>query len=451
MSPLETLLSTIQEMNQSPVCVAKGGTIVSVSAASLGVTGLPRSIGLGDVVRVGQSGRGEVVHLEKDTAKISLFQKDHSLRVGDGVFLDEAGLNRPSNEWLGRAVNSLGEPIDNKGPILRPDDDLEIVRSEIRVGALARAPVEEALRTGIRLLDIFTPLCKGQRMGIFAGSGVGKSTLLCMLARADAFDAVVVSLVGERGREVREFLEETIGEETMAKTVAIVATSDESPVLRRRAPELALDVCEELCATGKNVLLLVDSLTRYAHALREIGIANGEPPVARGYPSSVFSALPKLLERAGTGGEGAGSITALTTVLVDGDDHNDPIADAVRGIIDGHLVLDRSIAEEGRYPPINPLSSVSRLANKAWTTQERDLVLQLKKMVSVFEETKDLRLLGGWKPGVDPQLDKAVETVPLIYEALAQAPEDPISENAFGDLVEYLKGENPANSETGTL
>ena len=441
MSPLESLLGVLQEINEVPEHVVRGGAIVSVSSDSIGVQGINDLVSLGDVVVVGGKIRGEVVHLDRDVARVSLFHKDHSLRIGDPVMPDQGNIKRPTLDWLGRAVNALGEPIDHKGPLAVGDNSIDASKSDSRGNVLDRAPVEEPLQTGIRLLDIFTPICKGQRMGIFAGSGVGKSTLLSMLARADAFDAVVVSLVGERGREVREFLDESIGEDTMAKTVAVIATSDESPILRRRAPELAFDVCEMLSASGKNVLLLLDSLTRYAHALREIGIANGEPPVARGYPSSVFSALPKLLERAGTAGPGAGSITALTTVLVDGDDHNDPISDAVRGIIDGHLVLDRAIAEEGRYPPINPLSSVSRLSSKAWSVEERDLVLQLKKLISTFEETKDLRLLGGWKPGVDPQLDKAVETVPAIYDAIAQTPDAPPSENAFGELVSFLKGE----------
>ena len=260
-----------------------------------------------------------------------------------------------------------------------------------------------------------------------------------MLARSLDFDVVVVAMVGERGREVREFLEDSLGPEGLKKSVVIVSTGNESPMLRKRAPELALSVCELFSDLGQNVLLLVDSLTRYAHALREIGISNGEPPVARGYPSSVFNQLPKLLERAGPGDGVGGSITAIATVLVDGDDHNDPVSDAVRGIIDGHIVMDRAIAEEARYPPINPLSSISRLSSKVWTEEERDLVLQLRKLISRFEETKDLRMLGGWVPGSDPELDKAVETVPIIYQALCQAPTAQPSENAFSDLVEHLK------------
>jgi flagellum-specific ATP synthase len=226
-------------------------------------------------------------------------------------------------------------------------------------------------------------LCIGQRFGVFAGSGVGKSTLLAMLARADAFDVVVVSLVGERSREVREFLEDTLGPEGMKKAVAVVATSDESAIMRRRAPGCAMEVAEWFRDRGKRVLLLLDSVTRYAHALREVAISVGEPPVSRGYPASVFTDLPRLLERAGPGGPQCGSITAIVTVLVDGDDHNDPISDSLRGILDGHLVLQRAIANRGRFPAVDPLSSVSRLANKAWSEQERELVSQLRSMIAL--------------------------------------------------------------------
>ena len=225
---------------------------------------------------------------------------------------------------------------------------------------MRRQRIRKPMKTGIRAIDLFTPLCAGQRIGIFAGSGVGKSTLLSMLARAAGFDTTVLALVGERGREVREFLEDALGRET-ERAVAVVATGDESPMMRRLAPKSAMCIAEYLRDRGENVLLIVDSVTRYAHAARDVALAAGEPPVARGYPPSVFSDLPKLLERAGPGEEGAGSITGVFAVLVDGDDHNDPVADSIRGTLDGHIVLDRAIAEQGRYPAVNVLTSVSRL------------------------------------------------------------------------------------------
>jgi flagellum-specific ATP synthase len=211
-------------------------------------------------------------------------------------------------------------------------------------------------------------------------------------------------------------------------------------MMRRRAPGTAMQVAEHFRQCGDRVLLILDSITRFAHALREVASGTGEPPVARGYPASVFTDLPKLLERAGPGAEGTGSITAVLSVLVDGDDHNDPIADSVRGILDGHIVLDRSIAEQGRYPPVNPLSSISRLSGKAWSDDQRVLVSRLKAMIARFEETRDIRLLGAYQPGADPELDLAVRQVPLIYDALIQSPGDTPSRDPFADLARQLKG-----------
>ncbi|MEP1261479.1 MAG: FliI/YscN family ATPase [Rhizobiaceae bacterium] len=432
----------MQPAAQTGELIKYGGTVECVSANLVTVAGISNLVSLGQVLRLGSDKLGEVVRIESGHTYICPFDTDGACKIGDLVFADEETLPAPNQNWLGRVVNAMGEPIDSLPPIARSQAGATPPGPKRRNGVMQRSRINAPLKTGVKVIDIFTPLCRGQRLGIFAGSGVGKSTLLSMLAKSDAFDVVVVALVGERSREVREFLEDSIGEAGMQKTVAVVATSDESPMLRRRAPELALDVCESFARQGSNVLLLLDSLTRYAHSLREISVANGEPPVARGYTSSVFTQLPKLLERAGAGVEGDGSITAISTVLVDGDDHNDPIADAVRGIIDGHLVLDRTIAEEGRYPPVNPLASISRLADKVWTPEERSLVLQLRKMISKFEETRDLRMLGGWKPGSDAELDKAVETVPVIYEAICQPPDAPASQNAFEDLIGFLKGNN---------
>jgi flagellum-specific ATP synthase len=230
----------------------------------------------------------------------------------------------------------------------------------------------------------------------------------------------------------------------MAKTIAVVATSDESAMMRKRAPDTAMRVAEHFRERGDRVLLVLDSITRFAHALREVAIGAGEPPIARGYPASVFTDLPKLLERAGPGKEGSGSITAIISVLVDGDDHNDPVADSVRGILDGHIVLDRAIAEQGRYPPVNPLASISRLAAKAWSNDERALVTRLKSMISRFEDTRDIRLLGAYQPGADAELDTAVRQVPVVYEVLTQAPSDPPSPDPLADLARHLRAkENP--------
>jgi flagellum-specific ATP synthase len=392
---------------------------------------------LGDVVEYrGAQGmrRGEVVQINPADMLVAPFET--SIDIG----LDQIVFNRgpfhvaPQDDWRGRVIDALGRPTDGGPPLSGGGGSLSKVPP-----ALARQRVTEGFATGVRVIDIFTPICHGQRMGVFAGSGVGKSTLLAMLAAADAFDTVVIALVGERGREVREFLEDTIGEKSRAKTVCVVATSDEAATMRRRAADTAMRIAEHFRDRGDRVLLILDSITRFAHALREVAIAAGEPPVARGYPASVFTELPKLLERAGPGAEGAGSITAVLSVLVDGDDHNDPIADAVRGILDGHIVLERSIAAQGRYPPVNPLTSISRLAQRAWSPEERVLVQKLKSMISRFEETRDIRLLGAYQPGADIELDQAVKQVPTIYEALMQTPADPVSADPFADLARHLK------------
>ncbi|KAB2864712.1 MAG: FliI/YscN family ATPase, partial [Bauldia sp.] len=304
--------------------------------------------------------------------------------------------------------------------------------------AMARARIDKPLRTGVRVVDIFTPLCQGQRVGIFAGSGVGKSTLLSMLARSTGFDTVVVALVGERGREVREFLEGPLAE-NRARAVTVIATGDESPMMRRLALLSATAIAEYFRDRGDSVLLIADSVTRYAHAARDVALAAGEPAVARGYTPSVFSDLPRILERAGPGPIGAGSITGVFAVLVDGDDHNDPVADAIRSTLDGHIVLDRAIADQGRYPAVDVLGSISRLADVVWTPEQRELVRRLKTMIARFEDTRDLRLMGGYHPGSDAELDHAVAMVPRIYDALRQDIAGRPSADAFADLAQILR------------
>ncbi|MGB3643859.1 MAG: flagellar protein export ATPase FliI [Mesorhizobium sp.] len=423
-----------------------GGRIAEVSATHYKVSGLSQIARLGDIVEHRSHAgtrSGEIVQIARDEVVVAPFERSADAGIGDAVFRRGPFTVGPHASWRGRAVDALARPIDGGSPLVRNDGgDGD---GSATPGALARQRVGTAFSTGVRVIDIFTPLCFGQRLGVFAGSGVGKSTLLAMLAGADAFDTVVVALIGERGREVREFLEDTIGP-SMAKTVAVVATSDESAMMRRRAPDTAMRVAEHFRDQGQRVLLVLDSITRFAHALREVATGTGEPPVARGYPASVFTDLPKLLERAGPGAEGKGSITAIISVLIDGDDHNDPVADCVRGILDGHVVLDRGIAEQGRYPPVNPLSSISRLAGKAWSPEQRVLVTKLKSMISRFEDTRDIRLLGAYQGGADAELDLAVRQVPLIYEALTQSPKDPPSADPFADLAQHLRGNQNAGS-----
>ncbi|TGQ16437.1 MULTISPECIES: flagellar protein export ATPase FliI [unclassified Mesorhizobium] len=421
--------------------LARGGRVAEISPTHYKVRGLSGIARLGDIVEQrGKAGarRGEIVKIGSDEVVIAPFERSADAGIGDVVFRRGPLAVTPHVSWRGRAIDALTRPIDGGPPLIRPN--ATDVTHGATPGALSRQRVGTGFLTGVRVIDIFTPLCFGQRLGIFAGSGVGKSTLLAMLAGAEAFDTVVVALIGERGREVREFLEDTIGAESMAKTVAVVATSDESAMMRRRAPDTAMCVAEHFRDQGHRVLLVLDSITRFAHALREVATGTGEPPVARGYPASVFTDLPKLLERAGPGAEGKGSITAIISVLVDGDDHNDPVADSVRGILDGHVVLDRALAEQGRYPPVNPLSSISRLADKAWSPEQRVLVTRLKSMIARFEDTRDIRLLGAYQSGADAELDNAVRQVPLIYDALTQSPRDRASVDPFADLARHLKG-----------
>jgi flagellum-specific ATP synthase len=423
----------------------RGGRVTDVSPTHYRVSGLSASARLGDLVELrGMNGKrsGEIVQITPQGVLVAPFEQAADAGVADAVFNRGSFTVNPHVSWRGRVIDAQARPIDERPPLVQGhwQDD-----SKPAPGALSRQRVATSFLTGVRVIDIFTPICFGQRLGIFAGSGVGKSTLLAMLAGAEAFDTVVVTLVGERGREVREFLEDTIGAKHMTKTVAVVATSDESAMMRKRAPTTAMRVAESFRDRGDRVLLVLDSITRFAHALREVAIGAGEPPVARGYPASVFTDLPKLLERAGPGPGGTGSITAILSVLVDGDDHNDPVADAVRGILDGHVVLDRSIAEQGRYPPVNPLSSISRLAPKAWSGDQRNLVMRLRAMISRFEDTRDIRLLGAYQPGADPELDMAIRQVPVIYEALRQSPGEATSCDPFGHLAHLLKSREKQN------
>jgi flagellum-specific ATP synthase len=444
--PLHAVEALFRRFAEPGETIRHGGHVVEVTATHLRIDGLSRSARLGDVVdlRTKRGARsGEIVQIKPDSVLVAPFESSAEISLGQAAFNRGPSSIHPGDSWRGRVLDALARPIDNTGPLINGSAQASETPAPLR-----RARVDAPFKTGVRVIDIFTPLCYGQRLGVFAGSGVGKSTLLAMLAAADAFDTVVVALVGERGREVREFLEDTLGAETMQKTVAVVATSDESAMMRRRAPDTAMRIAEHYRDRGDRVLLVLDSITRLAHALREVATGTGEPPVARGYPASVFTDLPRLLERAGPGVEGRGSITAILSVLVDGDDHNDPVADSVRGILDGHVVLDRAIAEQGRFPAVDPLASISRLATRAWSQDQQALATRLKAMISRFEDTRDIRLLGAYQPGADGELDLAVRQIPTIYEALTQGPQDPRSHDPFADLARHLKAREAASEQT---
>jgi len=436
---LARLAAAVTEAGGELAYVSISGTISEVTPAYVRVTGLSRFLKLGEYVSFAAGGKSqlaEVVRIDERGATVKSFDTTALACLGERVYRTRSLCVRPHTSWKGRVINALGIPIDAGGPLALGNRAVEIDAAP--PPAMRRARVQKPLRTGVRVIDLFTPLCAGQRIGIFAGSGVGKSTLLAMLSGSRDFDAVVIALVGERGREVREFLDDALGENRPI-AVTIVATGDESPAIRRLAPKTALAIAEFFRDQGESVLLIVDSITRFAHAAREVALAAGEPAVARGYAPSVFSELPKLLERAGPGAEGGGSITGVFAVLVDGDDHNDPVADAIRGTLDGHIVLDRDIAEQGRYPAVNVLRSISRLAPAAWTNEQRSAITRLRALIARYEDTRDLRVMGGYREGNDPELDHAVLIVPKIYEAIAQSQRSPPSEDAFRELADFFQ------------
>ncbi|MGE0211586.1 MAG: flagellar protein export ATPase FliI [Parvibaculaceae bacterium] len=435
---LQALAQVAAEASEPLAGVRIGGRVTEITRAYWRVRGLSAFVKLGDCVSIetrNGSELGEIVRIDDQGATVKPYHAGAETGLGMPVWRVGRVTIAPQDGWRGRVVDALGRPIDG-GASLPGGEDARSIEAP-PPSALKRKPVRKAVKTGIRVMDIFTPLCAGQRVGIFAGSGIGKTTLLAMLAHSGGFDTVVVGLVGERGREVRDFIEEAMGGD-LSRTVLVVATSDESPMMRRLAPKTAMTIAEYFRDKGEEVLLILDSVTRYAHACRDVALAAGEPPVARGYAPSVFTDLPKLLERAGPGEDGSGSITGIFSVLVDGDDHNDPVADNVRGTLDGHIVLDRAIAEQGRYPAVNMLASVSRLAQHVWTAEQRTLVMKLKGLVSRFEDTRDLRLMGGYQPGADTELDQAVQLVPKIYNAMKQGPGAAGGEFGFRELAEAL-------------
>jgi flagellum-specific ATP synthase len=333
---------------------------------------------------------------------------------------------RPSNAWLGRVINAMGEPLDGKGPL--PLGPAPYAFRNAPPPAHARKRVGNPLDLGVRALNTFLTCCRGQRMGIFAGSGVGKSVLLSMLARNVAADVSVIGLIGERGREVQEFLQEDLGEAGLARSVVVVATSDEPALMRRQAAYLTLSIGECFRDQGKDVLVMMDSVTRFAMAQREIGLSAGEPPTAKGYTPTVFTELPRLLERAGPGTE-QGTITGIFTVLVDGDDHNEPVADAVRGILDGHIVMERAIAERGRYPAINVLKSVSRTMPRAADPAYLPIIMQAKQIMATYADMEELIRLGAYRPGTSPEVDRAIALNPHFEAFLSQLKEESTSLN----------------------
>jgi flagellum-specific ATP synthase len=399
------------------------GRVAAVQGLLVEVAGPVAAMSVGARLAVeGATGRAvpvEVVGFRGERALCMPFGRLEGVRMGcRAVLVADDGAVRPSESWLGRVVDAMGEPVDGKGPLAAGARAMHLKAPP--PAAHRRARVGGPLELGVRALDTFLTTCRGQRMGIFAGSGVGKSVLLSMLARHTACDVAVIGLVGERGREVQEFLEDDLGPEGLARSVVVVATSDESALMRRQAAYLTLAVAEYFRDHGRDVLCMMDSVTRFAMAQREIGLSTGEPPTTKGYTPTVFSELPRLLERAGPGEEGQGAITGLFTVLVDGDDTNEPVADAVRGILDGHVVMQRQIAERGRYPAINILKSVSRTMPRCVEPERLPLVLRARQLMATYADMEELIRLGAYRPGSSPEVDEAIRRQPALEAFLAQ-------------------------------
>ena len=419
------------------------GAVDSVVGLGVRITGIPAAIG--ELLLIGGDGttrgsRAEVVAVARDMVTAMPLDTLTSVTAGTEVRTTGRPMTVPVGlGLLGRVVDAAGDPIDGKGPL----------RGVVRVpidndapSSLLRARIDQPLPVGVRALDTLTTIGRGQRMGLFAGSGVGKSSLLSMIARGTAAEVSVIALIGERGREVREFLEDDLGAEGLARSIVVVSTADEPALMRVRAAFTATRIADSFRETGSHVMLMMDSVTRVAHAQREVGLSIGEPPATRGYPPSVFGLLARLLERAGTGP--IGSVTGIYTVLVDGDDHNEPIADAVRSILDGHVVLDRKLAVSGHFPAIDPLASVSRVASRVTTAEQREAALALRRVMAARAAAQDLLDVGAYQRGANPLVDAAVdhqsEIAAFLTQRIDESSDADTSWQALGQLVHEMGG-----------
>ncbi|HEV7719451.1 MAG TPA: flagellar protein export ATPase FliI [Arsenicitalea sp.] len=420
---MKSLIAAIDDVDEVEVF----GRVKAVQGLLIEIVGPVRELRVGGRVIIdtsaGETLACEIIGFRDGHALCLPFGPVAGVRLGcKAVFESNDGSVYPAHSWLGRVINANGEAIDGKGPIARGPVSYPLRQSPL--AAHDRVRVGAPLDVGVRVLNTFTTICEGQRMGIFAGSGVGKSVLMSMLARNANVDVAVIGLIGERGREVQEFITDYLGEAGIEQAVVVVATSDEAALMRRQAAYLTLALSEYFRDQGKRVLCMMDSLTRFAQAQREIGLAIGEPPTAKGYPPTVFTELPRLLERAGPGLANSGSVTGLFTVLVEGDDHNEPIADAVRGILDGHIVMERGIAERGRYPAVNVLRSISRTMPGCVPVPVRPVLNKARELLSVFADMEELIRLGAYRKGSDPKVDRAIAINPALEVFLSQQREE---------------------------
>ncbi len=411
------------------------GKIENIVGMSMEASGGKASIG--DIAYIYNEDRKEqipveVVGFKNDKIQLMAYENMSGIAAGSFVRNTRRRLKIPVGDFLrGRIIDAKGEPMDGKGPFENPK--YYYVENPY-INPMTRPPITDPLEFGVKAIDGMNTIGKGQRIGIFAGSGVGKSTLLGMIARNVKADINVVALVGERGREVREFIEKDLGPEGMKRSVLIVATSDQPAMLRMKCPLVATTIAEYFKNQGKDVLLMMDSLTRFAMAQREIGLAIGEPPVARGYTPSIYAEFPKLLERSGNFKEG--SITGIYTVLVEGDDTNEPIADTVRGIVDGHIVLSRKLANANHFPAIDVSASISRLMTNIVSDEHRNMASEIRDILSLYEKNEDLISIGAYKSGTNPKLDVAISKIEKINQFLCQG----INENdSYEEILEKMR------------
>jgi len=417
-SPIDKIASEINRIKDFEIC----GEVTSIRGLLVECAGINSALSIGSKCRIiSRDGRivgAEVIGFRENHAMLMPFSEVEGIGVGCKIYLEsqDSTIN-PDISWKGRVINAFAEAIDDKGPLFKGAKPYRL--RERPPPAHQRRAVKGKIDLGVRSINTFTTCCRGQRLGIFSGSGVGKSVMLSMMARYSEAEVKVIGLIGERGREVQEFINDYLGEEGLKNSVVVVATSDESPLMRKQAAYVTLAVAEYFRDLGQDVLCMIDSVTRFAMAQREIGLSVGEPPASKGYTPTVFSELPKLLERAGPG-IGEGTITGLFSVLVEGDDHNEPISDSVRGILDGHIMLDREIAERGRFPAVNVLRSISRTMPRCNTPEENKLVDRARNLLSTYENMAEMIRLGAYKKGSSKEVDEAMAYFPLLENFLRQ-------------------------------
>lgn len=434
---LPALMQNLRGRIESTTPLVRMGEVVQVTG--LVIESVGPNVSLGDICEI-RSPRlnglqAEVVGFRDHRVLLMPLGEMQEIHAGCEVAATgrAAGIN-VSDALVGRIIDGIGRPIDGKGPL--PGGTLRPLHCQ-PPNPLTRQRILKPFQTGVKSLDLFTPVGRGQRLGIFAGSGVGKSTLLGMIARGAESDINVIALIGERGRELREFIEKDLGPEGMARSIIVVSTSDQPALIRRRAAHIATAIAEHFRDEGKKVLFMMDSVTRYAMAQREIGLAVGEPPTSRGYTPSVFSVLPRLLER--TGNAEKGSITALYTVLVDGDDMNEPIADAVRGILDGHVVLSRALATANHFPAVDVLESVSRVTLEICSKEELQSIGTARDLLAAYRKNEDVITIGAYTKGSNAHVDLAIEKTPLLRSLLRQPIEDKWTrDKSFSELAKIV-------------